>query len=112
MSPFLTDLIQQVLSGHLMLDVVTKLDTRDFLEQRLRLSTPDLVLIGLFFSETDAVAVSILALLPGAQVIAFSGDGHHAYVHQMLPHRTALLDVSPQALLDAIRHPSHPTSKL
>ena len=69
------------------------------------------MLVGLRASETDAVALSVLALLPAAKVIAFSGDARQAYVHEMRPHRAALIDVSPQALIDAIRGPS-PTAEL
>ena len=109
MSPLVTDIIKQILIGHLRLDVVLEVNTRDFLEHRLQISAPDLVLVGLRASETDAVALSVLALLPAAKVIAFSGDARQAYVHEMRPHRAVLIDISRQALIDAIRGPS-PTS--
>ena len=63
---------------------------------------PDLVLIGLGRLEGDEIGLSLVRLLPNAKVIAFSSDGRNAFTHRMQPQRTALLDVSPQMLIDAI----------
>jgi DNA-binding NarL/FixJ family response regulator len=102
MSPLLSDIIKQLLIHQTVLDVIAEFDTRDALEERLRNTAPNLILIGLRPGEGDGIGLSFLALVPAAKVIAFSSDGRHAYLHEMRAHRAALIEVSPQALIDAI----------
>jgi DNA-binding NarL/FixJ family response regulator len=102
MSPMLSDIIKQLLVRQASLDVVAEFESRDWLEQRLPVIAPNLILIGLRPREADGIGLSLLGLVPGAKVIAFSNDGRHAYLHEMRAHRAALIDVSPQALIDAI----------
>ena len=101
-SPILRDLITELMAGHGHLDVVGELDTRDRLEEQLRALAPDLILIGLGRDEGDEIGLSLMRFLPNAKVIAFSSDLRHAFVHRMQPQRIALLDVSPQMLIDTI----------
>jgi len=102
MPPIFRDLITELLAGHGSLDIVWQPDTREGLEEPLRALAPDLILIGLRREEGNEIGLSLVSLLPNAKVIAFSSDGRHAYLHRMQPQRTALLDVSPQILIDAI----------
>jgi DNA-binding NarL/FixJ family response regulator len=101
-SPLFSDILEQLIGGHVDLDIVAKTDTRDRLEERLRAIGPDLVLIGLYHGEADEIAHSLLAAAPLAKVIAFSTDGRHAYVYERHAHRTALIDFTPDGLVKAI----------
>lgn len=91
------------MTGHVVLDVLARLDTRDFLDERLQTINPDLILVGLRPGEADEIGGPLLSLLPAARVIAFSSDARHAYVHEMRAHHVMLNDVSPPALIEAIR---------
>ncbi len=102
MTPIFRDLITELVTRRRRLKVVAELDGRQGLEERLRPLAPDLILIGLTRNEGDEIGLSLVRLFPNAKVIAFSGDGRHAFVHQMQPQRSVLLDVSPQMLIDAI----------
>jgi DNA-binding NarL/FixJ family response regulator len=102
MAPIFRDLIVGLMAGYGNLDVIENLDTRDGLEEQLRALAPGLVLIGLGENEADEIALPLARLLPNSKVIAFSRDGRHAFVHRMYPRRSALLDVSPKMLIDAI----------
>jgi DNA-binding NarL/FixJ family response regulator len=102
LSTLLGEIIEQVVSRRLELEVVARLDRQTALCARLRLVAPDLVLIGLRPNETDAVASSILACIPAAKVIVFTSDGRHAYLHDMRARRAALLNVTPERLIEAI----------
>jgi DNA-binding NarL/FixJ family response regulator len=102
MSPILRDLITELIARHRPLNVVAELDSRQGFEEPLRSLTPALVLIGLARNEGDEIGLSLVRLLPKTKVIAFSRDGHNAFVYQMLPQRTLLVDVSPQMLVDTI----------
>jgi DNA-binding NarL/FixJ family response regulator len=102
-SPLLADIIEQSITGQVVLDVLARLDTRDFLDKRLQTINPDLILVGLRPGEPDEIGSSLLSLLPAARVIVFSSDARHAYVHEMLAHHFTLINVSPPALIEAIR---------
>jgi DNA-binding NarL/FixJ family response regulator len=101
----LADIIKQLVAGEIRLDVVARFDKRALLWEKLPEIAPDLVLVGLRSQETDRICRSLLHLLPIAKVIAFSSDARKAYIHEMRPHRAALIDVSAQALIGAIRGP-------
>ena len=102
MSPIVRDLIAGLMTVHRNIDVIQEFATRDGLEQQLASAAPDLILIGLSKNEPDEIGLSLATLHPNAKVIAFSGDGHHAFVHRMRPQRTVLLDVSPQMIIDTV----------
>jgi DNA-binding NarL/FixJ family response regulator len=103
MSPLLIDIIEQSVTGHVALDIVAHLEARNLIEERLRVMKPDLVLVGLYPGEADEIGRSLLSLVPVARVIVFSSDARHAYLHEMQAHRVTLIDVSPPALIEAIR---------
>ncbi len=102
LSRLLGEIIEQVLSSRVELEVVARLDDWTALCARLQPLLPDLILVGLSSDDTDALAGSILECVPGAKVIAFTGDGRHAFLHEMRAHRAALIDVTPEALIAAI----------
>jgi DNA-binding NarL/FixJ family response regulator len=96
------DLTTELMAGRRDLHVVAEFGAREGLEEPLRLLAPELILVGLGRNESDEVGLSLLHLLPAAKIIAFSSDGHHAFVHRMQPQRAEFLNISPQMLIDAI----------
>ncbi|MGH7841768.1 MAG: hypothetical protein ACREQT_09660 [Candidatus Binataceae bacterium] len=102
MSPIFRDLIAELMAGRRILNVIGEFSTRDALEERLRVLAPDLILIGLGRNEGDEIGLSLARLLPNAKVIAFASDRRDAFVYRMQSQRTALRDVSAQALIDTI----------
>jgi DNA-binding NarL/FixJ family response regulator len=103
-TPLLGDIISQVVAVRAPIEIVARLDRRDRLELRLQILVPNLVLIGLRQDEGGAVALSLCNALPRAKVIALSHDAHHAYLPVAHRHRTTLIDLSPKALIEAIRN--------
>jgi DNA-binding NarL/FixJ family response regulator len=102
LSPILFDLLTTLLAGRATLEVVARFDTHEGIKAQLVAATPDLILYGLQNGESDGTAITLLASLPGARVIVFTSDGRNAFVYTMRPHRKALLDLSPHALVEAI----------
>jgi DNA-binding NarL/FixJ family response regulator len=102
LSTLLGEIVEQLVSTRVQLEVVARLHDYADLCEELRLLAPGLILIGLRPNEADAIAASILTCLPTARIIVFTADRRHAYVHEMRPHRVALFDVTPTALIDAI----------
>jgi DNA-binding NarL/FixJ family response regulator len=99
----LGDIISQVVAERVPIDIVARLDSRDQLKSRLQTLAPDLVLIGLRQDEGGAIALSLCDAFPRAKVIALSHDGDHAYLPVPRRHGTKLIDLSPKALIEAIR---------
>ena len=99
----LGDIISQVVAEQAPIDIVARLDGRAQLAPRLRNLAPDLVLIGLGEDEGGAIALSLGDAFPRAKVIALSHDAHHACLPVPHRHRTTLIDLSPRALIEAIR---------
>jgi DNA-binding NarL/FixJ family response regulator len=102
-APLLGDLIREAVQPPLTLDVVGVLDTRESLVESLRSLAPDLLLLGLTDSETDAVARSLLVAAPSVAILALAPNGQHAWLYEMRPRRTALTELSVASLVRALR---------
>ena len=102
-TPLLGDIISQIVGVRAPIEIVARLDNRDQLALRLRTLAPDLVLIGLGRDEGGAIGLSLRDALPRGKVIALSHDAHHAYLPVPQRHRTTVIDLSPEALIEAIR---------
>ena len=106
MSPLLTEIVEESVRLHAELDVVARFDTREFPEEKLRETSPDLILIGLHPGEADQVARHLLAIVPLAKVIAFSSNASRGYIHEMRPRRSEFVDISPEALIEELLRPN------
>jgi chemotaxis response regulator CheB len=101
-APLLADLVRDMLQPQLTLDIVGVTRTRECLAERLRALAPDLLLLGLMDSETDAIALPLLDVLPSAAILVLAPSGRHAWLYEMRPHRTVLADLSVAALSKAL----------
>lgn len=99
----LRDLIRGMAIGRVELDVVAEFSTRHALARRLEAIAPDLIVIGLRRSETDAVVRRLLMLLPTAKFIAFSGNGRMTVGFELRVYQTDLSDVSPDSFIEFAR---------
>jgi len=99
----ISDIVEQLLIDDVKLDVVGRFDSRERIEAELRAISPELVLVGLGPDEPGTTGLSFLAVVPFAKVIAFSSDGHSAYVSQPDASWTHLPDVGPDAITRVIR---------
>jgi len=99
MSPLLADIVLKLLKSGLAIDLVEVLEDREALAQRLADIRPDLVLLGLLETESDACARPLLASLPYARFLVLAPNGQRAWLHEMRPHRLALPSFSRRRLL-------------
>jgi hypothetical protein len=102
-TPLLADIINQLVAERVPIDILARLDNRDHLVRRLQTWAPDLVLIGLAPNEGGDIVFSLRNAIPRARLIALSHDAGHGYL--LGPHGgpTTLIDLSPEALIAAIR---------
>jgi DNA-binding NarL/FixJ family response regulator len=105
MSPMLRDIISELSGGRERIKIVAEFATRDRLQDRLRETLPDIVLIELARDESDQIARTILAAVPCARVVAFAGGGCHVYIHEMRPCRTVWADASVGMIIRALQAP-------
>ncbi len=63
----------------------------------------DVVVLGLGDSQLPEDSVRIFDQYPRIKVMGIAADGRRAFLYELRPHRTALGEVSPQRLLEAIR---------
>jgi hypothetical protein len=101
-SPLLAALVVQAVSPSIDLRVLANLTEREGLAERLLPLDPDLVVIGIERGEGDAVGAGLLQPLPRAKIVLISSDGRMAVIHEMRPHRTVLLDFSPDNFRRAV----------
>ena len=99
----ISDIVKQLLIDDVTLDIVGRFDSRELIEDKLRAISPELVLVGLSPDEPGMMGPYFLTVVPDAKVIAFSSDGHSAYVSQSDASWTHLPDVSPDAITSVIR---------
>jgi hypothetical protein len=97
-----TDIIEEIVSRHIVLEVAAELPERDSLEQAISSLAPDVVFIGLRPGENDAIGADVLKIAPNAKVIAISSHSRNAYLYEMQPHREALVEFTPKMLVDAL----------
>lgn len=101
--PLLADIIRRLTQGRVSIEVISVIDTLDALEERVHALSPELILIGLDRGEDDAIAVALVAALPGIRVLAISSDAKCISLHQAGRQRRVLVDPSLQDLVAAIR---------
>jgi DNA-binding NarL/FixJ family response regulator len=65
---------------------------------------PDVVVIGLGDNDPPEAIEELFRRYPQARVLGIAGDGRHAYMHELRPHRVSLGELSPEQLVQVIRH--------
>jgi DNA-binding NarL/FixJ family response regulator len=104
LTPLLSDIIKELVAEQAPIDIVASLDRSDQLAPCLYALAPDLVLIGLERNEGDGLSLSLRNAIPRATVIGLSHDASHAYLLEPHRHRAMPIEMSPEALIEAIRH--------
>lgn len=103
MPPILRDIVRETIARQPDMAVVAELDTDDALGPALAVTDADVVILGSSGSEDSTRPLQVLIARPQTCVLMLQTDGRHAALYELRPHRTRLGDVSPQALVDAIR---------
>jgi hypothetical protein len=99
----LSDLIKRLAPGRVELDVVAELTKRRALARQLQQLRPELVVIGLHRTESEAMITKLLPLLPKAKFILFSYDARIVTGYELRLIKTELSNLSPDALIAFIR---------
>jgi hypothetical protein len=101
----LSDLIERVALSRAHLNIVERLGNRQRLARRLTELRPDLVVIGLRRTDSDALVTTLLTLFPKTKFIVFSYDARTVIGYELRVSRTQLSNLSPDNVIDFIcRH--------
>lgn len=99
----ISDIVEQLLTDKTELSICARLDTRAALDDSLRTTVPDLVLVGLAPGESQAIGASVSAIVPDATVIAFSSDGRSAHVTARGISRAPIIPPTADIIISVIR---------
>ncbi len=99
----LSDIIEKVVTEHPDMEVVGGLADRGSLVKAAAETGADVVILGLRDSELPAACEDLVVAQPRSKVLAVTLDGRRAFLYELRPHTSALGEISPQGLVDAIR---------
>ena len=102
-TPLMSDIISEVVAELAPIDIVAQLNRNDQLVLHLQMLAPALVLIGLGRGEGGDIARTLRNALPRAKVIVLSHDTRRVYLPGPDGHRSVLIELTLEALIEAIR---------
>ena len=103
MPPLLCGIVRETLENEPDITVVAELARGAALHPALTRARPDVVVVGTIEPGGFAIPRGILASYPLMRVLMLADTGRSAVMYELVPHHTPLGEVSPRALLDAIR---------
>ena len=103
LSPMLADIVRQLLSGHVDLEVIAEVASAGEMRDVLRRAGAEVVVAGATPTDGGVPPIDILREHPGLRLIVMADDARVAKVYELRPHETAIADVSPSELLHVIR---------
>jgi hypothetical protein len=101
-SPLLGEMTLAVLLPYLPMEIIGILETRQDIATMLLQAAPDLLLLGLFENEREAIAGSLLLIVPSIKILALASDGRQAWLFETGQPPLALPDLSLPALVSAV----------
>ena len=102
MPRMLRDIVGAIVTGQPDLQVVGEVDSSEALIAGARRTRPDVLIVG---SEPSVLTTSrrLMADQRTLRVIEVVAEGRLGYVYERTPERTLVGDISPEALLAAVR---------
>jgi DNA-binding NarL/FixJ family response regulator len=101
--PLLGDIVRQLLTGHVDLEVIAEVASAGEMRDVLRRAGADVVVAGATSADGRVPPIDVLREHPGLRLIVIAGDARVAKVYELRPHETAIADISPSELLHVIR---------
>jgi len=99
----LCDIIEHAVKNESDMVVVGELTDRSYLATTARATEADVIILQLDDSELPAECGALFDARPRIRLLGVAGDGRRTFLYDLRPQRTALGEVSPQRLVDAIR---------
>jgi len=108
----LGDIVREIVDAQPDMQVVGRLvDARELVRTAIA-TDADFVVLGLEDGRLPGSCDQLLELDPAIRVLAVDGDGRRSFVYQLEPRMRPLGELSPDALVAAIRAAMRPRSRL
>ena len=98
----LGDIIRKLLASEKDIEVVGEMAAEELLEF-MGQTRADVVILGLEDSELPAIGNQLFSEHPAVRVLGVAGDGRSTFLYELRPYKVPLGEVSPKALVTAIR---------
>jgi len=99
----LCDIIAHAITSESDMEVVGEVDDRAHLGPAAQATEADGVILQLDGLELPAECGALFDARPRIKLLGVAGDGRRTFLYDLRPQRTALGEVSPQRLVEAIR---------
>ena len=99
----LCDIIAHAITSESDMEVVGEVDDRAHLGTAAQATDADVVILQIDGLELPAECGALFDARPRIKLLGVAGDGRRTFLYDLRPQRTALGEVSPQRLVEAIR---------
>jgi hypothetical protein len=104
----LTDIVRNIIISHEDLEFAGEAACVSGLEQTAQNVSADVLVIGAAPDENNTVCVDLLYARPRMRIVAIHDNGREAQFFQLRPHIEHLGELSPDALIAALRYRPEP----
>lgn len=99
----LSDIITDMVTSQADMEMVGTVTDPTAIAATVTQADADVVVLGLRDAELPSEYAALLDARPQTRLLGVSGDGRRAFLYELRPYRSALGEVSPEALVEAIR---------
>lgn len=103
MPPLLAAIVRETLAGQRDIEILAEVADPEELLATLRRTGASVAVVGVAANDSRAIVHELLAQQPWLRIVTLTSDGRTAFVHSLQPRESAIADLSPDTLLDAIR---------
>jgi DNA-binding NarL/FixJ family response regulator len=103
MPPLLGAIVRETLAGQRDIEILAEVADLEQVLTVVRHTGASVAILGSMPDDPRALVHELLTHHPWLHVVMLTSDARTAVVHSLQPRASAIADISPQALLDAIR---------
>jgi len=109
-SRMLSDIITDIVTSQADMEIVGTVTDPAVLAATVAATDADVVVLGLPDADLPSEYAALLSARAQIRLLGVSGDGRRAFLYELRPYRSALGEVSPETLVEAIRMAARPAA--
>lgn len=107
MPTLLRDIVRETLAGRPDFEVLAEVTEGDEISQAVQRTRADVAVVGITPRDDPddrrSLPSELLAAHPQLRLIALTTDGRTGYAYQLQPYEAAIVEISPESLLEAMK---------